>query len=69
MAIAMKADGRTCSTKGDLRQLRIQGKIPGVVYGKQLDSAALVTVDEKELHSLLRSHPNAVLEIDVPSLR
>lgn len=67
MAIAMNANERTCSTKGDLRQLRNEGKIPGVVYGKQLGSAALVTVDEKELHSLLRSHPNAVLEIDVPS--
>ncbi|MGM0884801.1 MAG: 50S ribosomal protein L25 [Bacillota bacterium] len=67
MSIAMKANGRSISTKGELRELRNQGRIPGVVYGKQLSSAALVSVDEKELELLLRSHPNAVLEIDIPS--
>ncbi|OBZ15505.1 MULTISPECIES: 50S ribosomal protein L25/general stress protein Ctc [Bacillales] len=67
MAIAMNADQRTGTTKGELRQLRLQGKIPGVIYGKQLDNAAQVTVDSKELQALLRSHPNAVLEINVPS--
>ncbi|RCW41428.1 50S ribosomal protein L25 [Paenibacillus prosopidis] len=67
MSIAMKANGRSISTKGELRELRLQGRIPGVVYGKQLSSAALVSVDQKELELLLRSHPNAVLEIDIPS--
>jgi large subunit ribosomal protein L25 len=67
MAIAMNADQRTGTTKGELRQLRLQGKIPGVIYGKQLDNAAQVTVDGKELQALLRSHPNAVLEINIPS--
>lgn len=67
MAIAMNADQRTGTTKGELRQLRLQGKVPGVIYGKQLSNAAQVTVDGKELQSLLRSHPNAVLEINVPS--
>ncbi|CAM4517683.1 large subunit ribosomal protein L25 [Paenibacillus endophyticus] len=67
MAIAMKADQRTVATKGELRQLRLQGKIPGVVYGKQLDQAAQVAVDGKELQALLRSQPNAVLEINIPS--
>ncbi|NIK80081.1 large subunit ribosomal protein L25 [Paenibacillus castaneae] len=68
MAIAMKADQRSMSTKGELRQLRLQGKIPGVIYGKKLNEAAPVTVDGKELQALLRSHPNAVLEINIPSL-
>lgn len=67
MSIAMKANGRSISTKGELRELRLQGQIPGVVYGKQLSSAALVSVDQKELEQLLRSHPNAVLDIDIPS--
>ncbi|MGO4548739.1 50S ribosomal protein L25 [Paenibacillus sp. 2TAB23] len=67
MAIAMKADQRTVATKGELRQLRLQGKIPGVIYGKQLDQAAQVAVDGKELQALLRSQPNAVLEINIPS--
>ncbi|HTG70955.1 MAG TPA: 50S ribosomal protein L25 [Candidatus Udaeobacter sp.] len=67
MAIAMNADQRTSTTKGELRQLRLQGKIPGIIYGKQLTEAAQVTVDGKELQALLRSHPNAVIEINIPS--
>lgn len=67
MAIAMNADQRTVTTKGELRQLRLQGKIPGVIYGKQFTVAAQVTVDDKELQALLRSHPNAVLEINIPT--
>jgi large subunit ribosomal protein L25 len=67
MAIAMNAEQRTGTTKGELRQLRLQGKIPGVIYGKQLSEAAQVTIDAKELQSLLRSHPNAVLEINIPT--
>lgn len=67
MAIAMKAEQRSSTTKGELRQLRLQGKIPGVIYGKQLSEAALVTVNEKELQMLLRSNPNAVIEINVPA--
>lgn len=68
MAIAMRADQRANATMSDLRQLRKSGQIPGVVYGKKLPSAAMVSVNEKELSALLRSHPNAVLELDVPSI-
>ncbi|WP_424768617.1 50S ribosomal protein L25/general stress protein Ctc [Paenibacillus sp. sgz302251] len=67
MAIAMKADQRTSSTKGELRQLRLQGKIPAVIYGKKIKDAASVSVDGRELQGLLRSHPNAVIEINIPS--
>lgn len=66
MAIMIRAEQRTCSTKGDLRNLRKAGQIPGIIYGKQLDSSATVSVGERELLSLLQSQPNAVLEIDVP---
>lgn len=68
MAIAMKADQRSRSTKGELRQLRLKGKTPGVIYGKNLSDAAQVAVDSKELQALLRSHPNAVIELNLPSL-
>ncbi|MBD2872883.1 50S ribosomal protein L25 [Paenibacillus arenilitoris] len=67
MGIAMQADQRTSTTKGDLRQLRLQGKIPGIIYGKQISDPAMVTVDGKELQALLRSHPNAVIEITIPA--
>ncbi|MHA6481557.1 50S ribosomal protein L25 [Paenibacillus sp. strain BS8-2] len=66
MAIAMKADERSVKTKGDLRKLRAGGMVPGTVYGRQLSGAASVVVMEKELKALLRSHPNAVLELEVP---
>lgn len=66
MAIAIKAEQRTGATKSDLRQLRMSGQVPGVVYGKQLQSPAVISVSEKELTSLLRYHPNAVLELSVP---
>ncbi|WP_028609568.1 50S ribosomal protein L25/general stress protein Ctc [Paenibacillus harenae] len=67
MAIAMQADQRVSSTKADLRQLRNQGKIPGIIYGKQISEPAMVAVDSKELQALLRSHPNAVIEINIPA--
>ncbi|MFC4777183.1 50S ribosomal protein L25/general stress protein Ctc [Paenibacillus sp. GCM10023252] len=67
MSITMNAEQRTTSTKGELRQLRKQGRVPGVIYGKKLDAPAAITVEEKELQALLRSHPNAVLEINIPS--
>lgn len=67
MAIVMKADPRTRSTKGALRQLRQGGQIPCVVYGKQLQESAAISMNERELLSLLHSQPNAVIEIDVPA--
>lgn len=68
MAIAMRAEQRDNKTKGELRQLRLNGHIPGVVYGKQLGAPAVVSVNGKELTSLLRSNPNAILELDVPTI-
>lgn len=67
MAIAMRVEPRTQATKGDLRKLRQSGKVPGVIYGKQLAAPATVSVSEKELAALLRTHPNAVLELDIPA--
>ncbi|MBH5320724.1 50S ribosomal protein L25 [Paenibacillus sp. GSMTC-2017] len=68
MAIAIKADQRSNRTKGDLRKLRLEGQIPGVVYGKGLASAASVSINEKELTAILRAQPNAVLDLDIPSV-
>lgn len=66
MAIAMKADERAVKTKGDLRQLRAGGMVPGTVYGKLLSASSAISVREKDLKSLLRTQPNAVLELEVP---
>ncbi|HUC92936.1 MAG TPA: 50S ribosomal protein L25/general stress protein Ctc [Paenibacillus sp.] len=67
MTLTMKAEDRLVQTKADLRRLRQQGKVPGVVYGKNIGKPTAIAVSEKELLSLLRSHPNAVLELEVPS--
>lgn len=65
MAIAMRAEQRSLTTKGNLRKLRRNGQVPGVVYGRQLQSAAHVSVSEHDLSALLRAHPNAVLLLDI----
>ncbi|MUT67712.1 50S ribosomal protein L25 [Paenibacillus sp. NEAU-GSW1] len=66
MSIPMIAEQRTIGTKGEIRKLRASGKVPGVVYGKQLAQPSAIALEEKELLALLRSHPNAVLDLDVP---
>lgn len=66
MAIPFKAQERTVGSQGQLRKLRLAGIIPGVVYGKKLNAPMPVSVDEKELMALLRSHPHALLEIELP---
>jgi large subunit ribosomal protein L25 len=63
----MKAEERLIQSKGDLRKLREQGKVPGVVYGKKIDKPTAVAVPEKELQQMLRSHPHAIVEMEVPS--
>lgn len=66
MGTALQFRPRDKSSRGALRQIRISGRVPGVIYGKGLDSPALISVDAKELHAMLRSHPHAVIEADVP---
>ncbi|REE66499.1 large subunit ribosomal protein L25 [Paenibacillus taihuensis] len=66
MAIPFRAQERTVSTQGQLRQMRQQGNVPGVVYGTKLSKPITVTVNEKELAALLRSHPHSLLELDIP---
>ncbi|RXZ79273.1 50S ribosomal protein L25/general stress protein Ctc [Paenibacillaceae bacterium] len=67
MSISLKAKERSGKTQSDLRQLRAHGRIPAVVYGKKIDVPASISVEAKELLALLRSHPNAVVEMEVPS--
>jgi large subunit ribosomal protein L25 len=67
MVLALKAEERKDGTKSERKGLRLNGKIPGVVYGSKISSKA-ITIDERELLALLRSNPNAILEMDVPQL-
>lgn len=65
MAMKLNAKERTETRRSDLRAMRKSGSIPGVVYGKDMDSKPLY-VSEKELIQLLRDDPNAVIQMDVP---
>lgn len=63
MTQSITAETRKNGTKGELNKLRREGKIPGVVYGREI-SPSPVAVEEKDLLALLRTHPNAVLELN-----
>lgn len=51
---ALNADIRDVSTKSNIRQVRENGAVPGVVYGKSIGSMA-ISVDAKELRNILGS--------------
>ncbi|BFT68756.1 50S ribosomal protein L25 [Paenibacillus sp. P36] len=65
MALSLKAEARKDTTKFDIKQLRVKGKVPAVVYGKKV-AATVITVDQKELVALLRKSPHAVIELELP---
>lgn len=64
MGVALKGNTRTNATKSEAKQLRRKGKVPGVVYGKTTDSLTVV-LERKELVPLLKSHPNAVIDLNI----
>lgn len=66
MAITIKAEQRNITSKGSLRKLRAAGQIPAIVYGKQIQGAQAVSVSEKDISSMLRTQPNAVITLDIP---
>ncbi|WP_274648407.1 50S ribosomal protein L25 [Paenibacillus humicola] len=66
MAISFKAQSRTVGSRSELNRMRREGVVPGVIYGKKLDEPIAVGVSEKELLALLRTHPHALIELDVP---
>lgn len=65
MAIAIQPDIRVTTTKSELRQLRANGKIPGVVFGPQVGSIP-ITIHEKELHPILSRQAHSILQMEVP---
>lgn len=65
MEAKLKAEARDGLTKSGVKKLRSGGKVPGVVYGRQL-GAVSIAVDAKELLALLRHSPNAILEMELP---
>jgi large subunit ribosomal protein L25 len=66
MATTLHVQHREVSSRGELRRIRLAGQVPGVVYGKGLGGPSNISIDAKDLMAMLRSHPHAVVEIDVP---
>lgn len=52
-------------TRGQLRELREEGMVPGVVYGKDIKNSPIL-VDMKELLALLKDNSRSVLEMNLP---
>ncbi len=59
---------RSGETKSERRTNRESGKIPGVVYGRKVDSQPIY-IEEKALHALMRSGAGAggILRLTVPT--
>ncbi|WP_027092139.1 50S ribosomal protein L25 [Cohnella thermotolerans] len=66
MSTSLQAQARKSTTKSDLRRLRQEGKVPGVVYGKELGAAIPIAIDAKDLSALLRKQPHSILDLAVP---
>lgn len=65
--ITITADARDSRGKNAARRLRVEGKIPAVLYGAGKDSVA-VTVSPKEVNKILHtgSGHNTIFNLDVP---
>ena len=53
MAITLQAEKRNKKPRSVLRRIRKAGKVPAVVYGKDLDNVT-IAVDEVEMKKILR---------------
>ncbi|WP_027086715.1 50S ribosomal protein L25 [Cohnella panacarvi] len=62
----LQVERREVGSRYELNKIRKSGKVPGVIYGKGLSSPMPIALDGKELTSFIRSHPHAVIEVDVP---
>ena len=65
--ITITADARELRGKNAARRLRVEGKIPAVLYGAGKDSVA-VTVSPKEVNKILHtgSGHNTIFNLDLP---
>jgi len=66
--VSLRAERREGSGSRPSRRLRAEGGVPGVLYGRGLDSTSL-TVDRRELYSALHTDAgtNALINLEVGS--
>ncbi len=63
--INLVAEGRDGAGKGVARKLRAQGRIPGVLYGRDA-SPQLFSVEEKSTAALMKEHGlNPIIELEL----
>ncbi|OQY28235.1 MAG: hypothetical protein B6244_07895 [Candidatus Cloacimonetes bacterium 4572_55] len=62
--VELATSKRDSYKKGPARRMRAQGKIPGVIYGHDLESVPIV-IDTKKLNWVLRHHIGRTYIIDV----
>lgn len=68
MSATLTVQAREAVSKGELNRIRSEGKIPGVVYGRGMESPAKISIESKDLSAMLRSHPHAVIDMDIPGM-
>ncbi|ANE45994.1 hypothetical protein SY83_06515 [Paenibacillus swuensis] len=61
----LKADLRETKKQSELRSLRQQGMVPGVLYGEKVQAS--IAINEKELQQLLRGNANGIITLEVPT--
>lgn len=67
MDLTLHAESRDANAaKADLKKMREQGKVPGVVYGKKVASTP-IALNEKELAALLKHNQHSIVDMDIPS--
>jgi large subunit ribosomal protein L25 len=66
----LKAEKRQGSGKGLARKMRASGRVPGVVYGKDMDTIH-VSLDAQEAEHLFRSISveNTIVDLDIKGVR
>lgn len=63
--ITVAAEKRDSAGKGVARKLRAQGRIPGVLYGRD-SNATLFSVDEKTMQASMKEHGlNCILKLEL----
>lgn len=65
MANELQLEERKLTTNAYKKQLRQAGKIPAIVYGESIENTT-VSVDQKQIVGILKTNPNAVLQVDIP---
>ncbi|MBS4031878.1 MAG: 50S ribosomal protein L25/general stress protein Ctc [Clostridiales bacterium] len=60
----VQAKPRTTSSKGQLKKLRSEGLVPGIVYGKDTEATA-VAVQSKDIHTIIHSASGANTLVDL----